>query len=153
MSFSAAAPTAHREVLAGLIERVTFRNEQNGFCVLQVKARGQRDLITVVGHAAAISPGEFIQASGAWVNDRTYGQQFRAAFCPCCAGNQVSVTNSLAALYPDIAAQWHATKNGDLTPADITAGTTIKIWWRCSNGPEQFEVAACPQILKLRRGP
>ncbi len=67
MSFSAAAPAAHREVLAGLIERVTFHNEQNGFCVLQVKARGQRDLITVVGHAAAISPGEFIQGSGAWV--------------------------------------------------------------------------------------
>ena len=80
MSFSAATPAVQREVLAGLVERVTFHNEQNGFCVLQVKARGQRDLITVVGHAAAISAGEFIQASGAWVNDRTYGQQFRAAF-------------------------------------------------------------------------
>ena len=34
----------------------------------------------MVGHAAAISAGEYIQASGAWVNDRTYGQQFRAAF-------------------------------------------------------------------------
>ena len=55
MSFSAATPAAQREVLAGLVERVTFHNEQNGFCVLQVKARGQRDLITVVGHAAAIS--------------------------------------------------------------------------------------------------
>jgi hypothetical protein len=33
---------------------VTFHNEDNGFCVLRVKARGQRDLITVVGHAAAI---------------------------------------------------------------------------------------------------
>ena len=62
MSISAAAPAAHREVLAGLIERVTFHNEQNGFCVLQFKARGQRDLVTVVGHAAAISAGEFIQA-------------------------------------------------------------------------------------------
>ncbi len=80
MSFSSPAPAGQREVLAGLVERVTFHNEQNGFCVLQVKARGQRDLITVVGHAAAISPGEFIQASGAWVNDRNYGQQFRAAF-------------------------------------------------------------------------
>ncbi len=34
------------EVLAGLIERVTFHNTENGFCVLRVKARGQRDLIT-----------------------------------------------------------------------------------------------------------
>ena len=34
------------------MERVTFHNEENGFCVLRVKARGQRDLITVLGHAA-----------------------------------------------------------------------------------------------------
>jgi exodeoxyribonuclease V alpha subunit len=73
----ASAPT---EVLAGLVERVTFHNEENGFCVLQVKARGQRDLITVLGHAAVISGGEFVQASGAWVNDRTHGVQFRASF-------------------------------------------------------------------------
>jgi exodeoxyribonuclease V alpha subunit len=68
------------EVLAGLVERVTFHNPENGFCVLRVKARGQRDLITVVGHAAMISAGEFVQMSGSWVNDRTHGQQFRATF-------------------------------------------------------------------------
>jgi exodeoxyribonuclease V alpha subunit len=69
-----------RENLAGLVERVTFHNQDNGFCVLRVKARGQRDLITVVGHAAAIGAGEFVQASGRWVNDRTHGVQFRADF-------------------------------------------------------------------------
>jgi exodeoxyribonuclease V alpha subunit len=68
------------EVLAGLVERVTFHNEDNGFCVLRVKARGKRDLITVVGHAATISAGEFIQASGEWINDRTHGVQLRARF-------------------------------------------------------------------------
>jgi exodeoxyribonuclease V alpha subunit len=36
------------EVLAGLVDRVTFHNSDNGFCVLRVKARGQRDLITLV---------------------------------------------------------------------------------------------------------
>ena len=66
------------EVLAGLVERVTFHNEENGFCMLHVKARGQRDLITVLGHAAMIAAGEFVQASGNWVNDRTHGVQFRA---------------------------------------------------------------------------
>jgi len=74
------AQTAATEALAGLVERVTFHNPENGFCVLRVKARGQRDLITVVGHAAMINAGEFVQMSGAWVNDRTHGQQFRAAF-------------------------------------------------------------------------
>jgi exodeoxyribonuclease V alpha subunit len=68
------------EVLAGLVERVTFHNADNGFAVLRVKARGKRDLITVVGHAAVISAGEFIQASGEWNNDRQHGLQFRARF-------------------------------------------------------------------------
>src|SRR5215471_15911661 len=77
------APTltvSSTEVLAGLVDRVTFHNSDNGFCVLRVKARGQRDLITLVGHAAMISAGEFVQASGSWINDRTHGVQFRASF-------------------------------------------------------------------------
>jgi hypothetical protein len=40
-----------QEVLAGLVERVTFNNAENGFCVLRAKARGHRDLVTVVGPA------------------------------------------------------------------------------------------------------
>ena len=43
--------SSDREVLAGLVERVTFHNLENGFCVLRTKARGHRDLVTVVGHA------------------------------------------------------------------------------------------------------
>lgn len=68
------------EVLAGSIERVTFHNAANGFCVLRIKARGHRDLVTVVGHAAEISAGEWVTVSGCWVNDREHGQQFKAAF-------------------------------------------------------------------------
>jgi exodeoxyribonuclease V alpha subunit len=75
-----ATPSAATEVLAGLVERVTFHNEENGFCVLRVKARGQRDLITVLGHAATIAAGEFVQASGGWINDRVHGVQFKASF-------------------------------------------------------------------------
>src|SRR6202163_2292935 len=74
-----AATVSSTEVLAGLVERVTFHNEENGFCVLRVKARGQRDLITLVGHAAMISAGEVIQASGRWNHDRTHSVQFRAS--------------------------------------------------------------------------
>src|SRR3954463_1107957 len=74
------APLVEREALAGLVERVTFHNPDSGFCVLRVKVRGQRDLVTVVGAAAAVSAGEFIQASGIWLNDRTHGLQFKAAF-------------------------------------------------------------------------
>jgi exodeoxyribonuclease V alpha subunit len=69
-----------REVLAGLVERVTYHNEENGFCVLRIKARSHRELITVIGHAAVISAGEWVTASGEWINDRTHGQQFKARF-------------------------------------------------------------------------
>ena len=68
------------EVLAGSVERVTFHNAENGFCVLRVKARGHRDQVSVIGHAATISAGEWITASGEWTNDRVHGQQFRARF-------------------------------------------------------------------------
>jgi len=78
-----------QEVLAGLVERVTFHNGENGFCVLRTKARGHRDLVTVVGHAATISAGEWITASGEWINDRAHGQQFRARFLKTSAPSSI----------------------------------------------------------------
>ena len=69
-----------REPLSGLVERVTYHNADNGYCVLRVKVRGHKDLVTVVGHAASITPGEFVQASGVWEQHRDHGPQFRAAF-------------------------------------------------------------------------
>jgi exodeoxyribonuclease V alpha subunit len=76
---------ATEEVLAGAVERVTFHNPDNGFCVLRAKARGHRDLVTIVGHAAAIAAGEWINATGTWVNDRTHGLQFRARYLKAAA--------------------------------------------------------------------
>ena len=66
------------ESLTGLIERVTFFNEENGFAVMKVKARGHRDLVTVVGALAAANAGEWLTAEGRWVQDRQFGPQFRA---------------------------------------------------------------------------
>ena len=77
------------EVLAGLVERVTFHNAENGFCVLRVKARGHRDLVTTIGHAAMISAGEWITASGTWLNDRNHGLQFKAHFLKTSAPSTV----------------------------------------------------------------
>jgi ATP-dependent exoDNAse (exonuclease V) alpha subunit len=74
------ATPSDREVLTGLVERVTYQNAESGYCVLRIKARGHRELITLVGHAAAISAGEWATATGNWVNDRTHGQQFKARF-------------------------------------------------------------------------
>jgi len=71
-------PDAPTEALSGAVERVTFHSEETGFCVLRVKVRGYRDLVTVVGNAATITPGEYIDCEGWWVTDRTHGLQFKA---------------------------------------------------------------------------
>ncbi len=76
-------PGAQRDVdvalerLQGGVERVTFHSEESGFCVLRVKARGHRDLITVVGSAPVVAAGEYVECLGVWCNDRNYGLQFK----------------------------------------------------------------------------
>ena len=57
--------------------------------------------------------------------------------CPYCSGNQVLAGfNDLQTKYPEIAAEWHPTKNGDLKPSDFSAHTLRKVWWRCKVGHE-----------------
>jgi superfamily II DNA or RNA helicase len=55
--------------------------------------------------------------------------------CPYCAHQKLSVTNSLATLYPEVALQWHPTKNKNLTPNQVISGSNKKAWWRCPNHP------------------
>jgi exodeoxyribonuclease V alpha subunit len=71
-------PDAPVERLQGAVERVTFHSEESGFCVLRVKVRGQRDLVTVVGIAAVVTAGEYVECEGGWNNDRQHGLQFKA---------------------------------------------------------------------------
>ncbi|GBG14861.1 exodeoxyribonuclease V alpha subunit [Novimethylophilus kurashikiensis] len=66
------------EELSGLVERVTFHNEESGFCVLQVKAPLHKGLVPVTGHAPIVKPGEYLTAAGQWFNDKSYGRQFKA---------------------------------------------------------------------------
>jgi len=73
-------PAEEKEQLAGLVERVTFHSPETGFCVIRVKARGQRDLVTVIGSAASVQPGEYVHAIGRWDNHRDHGLQFKATF-------------------------------------------------------------------------
>ena len=75
-----AAITPEFERIAGLVERVTFHNEQNGFCVLRLKVKGERELVTLIGHTPAVTPGEYASASGVWMTDREHGRQFKAQF-------------------------------------------------------------------------
>lgn len=81
--FSATRVPAPSERLAGAIERVTFFNEENGFVVLKVKVKGQRDLVTVLGSLPAASAGEWLTAEGRWERAREHGLQFRAERLTC----------------------------------------------------------------------
>lgn len=72
--------------------------------------------------------------------------------CPCCAGRQASVTNSLAALHPELAAQWHPEKNGSLRPEDVPAGSQRKVWWTCDEGPDHHWQAQVNSRVRLGVG-
>ena len=67
-----------KEYLSGTIERITYHNADNGFCVIRVKVKGHKDLVTVTGNVPSISAGEYIKCSGIWHNDRNHGKQFKA---------------------------------------------------------------------------
>ena len=73
-------PAADRELLSGVVERITYHDAESGFAVLRVRAAGVVDLATIVGRMPAVAAGEAIQAGGVWVRDRTHGLQFQAAW-------------------------------------------------------------------------
>jgi hypothetical protein len=56
--------------------------------------------------------------------------------CPYCDGKMVCKDNSLATKNPKLAKEWHPTKNGTLTPEDVTSSSGKKIWWSCKKGHE-----------------
>ena len=57
--------------------------------------------------------------------------------CACCAGKVVVPgVNDLATKFPQLAAEWHPTKNGDLRPTDVSFGQAKKVWWLCPEGHE-----------------
>ena len=95
------APGAGAEFLAGLVDRVTYHDAESGFCVLRVDVHGRRDPVTVVGHAAQVTPGEHLQATGAWVNDRTHGLQFKADWLRVSAPNSLEGIERYLGVRPD----------------------------------------------------
>jgi hypothetical protein len=56
--------------------------------------------------------------------------------CPVCTGQKVVLSNSLATISPQIAIQWHPTKNGNLTPYDVTNVSGKVVWWQCNKNEE-----------------
>ena len=64
------------EFLTGIIERITFENEENGFSVIKIKSRGFQDLVTIVGNMASVNIGAIVKLQGDWKYDSKFGKQF-----------------------------------------------------------------------------
>jgi len=58
------------------------------------------------------------------------------AGCPYCAGRKVCHENCLLTKRPDVAGDWHPTKNGELAPRDVTVNSNKTVWWKCQRGHE-----------------
>ena len=63
---------------------------------------------------------------------RIFNRTINRTDCPYLTGKAVwKGYNDLETLYPEIAKEWHPTKNGELKPEDVTAGSQRKVWWYC----------------------
>ena len=63
--------------------------------------------------------------------------------CPICSKHKVVKSNCLATTHPEMAKEWHPTKNGSITPDDVTSGSSNRIWWKCDKA-EDHEWNASP---------
>lgn len=92
-----------------------------------------RDLVAVSTHVAfwrcSVRPEHEWRAA---VRDRTRGQ----TTCPFCVRKRVAPADSLAACHPQVAVEWHPTKNGPLTPREVSPGSSRAVFWRCVASPE-----------------
>ena len=75
--------------------------------------------------------------------------------CPICSGRTVNKgVNDIATTHPDIATEWHPTKNRKLKPSDFKIGSNKIVWWRCSRGHEwrtniyHRQETGCPECKK-----
>jgi len=78
--------------------------------------------------------------------------------CPYCSGQKVSKENNLKFIFPNIANEWHPTKNKDLKPQDVTKASGKKVWWLCSKGHgwlafvfNRTKGQGCPYCLNIKR--
>ena len=71
-------PGGPDDALSGQVERVTFHNEETGFCILKVKVQGRKEPVAVLGSLPSVAPGEWITAQGTWEKDRDHGIQLKA---------------------------------------------------------------------------
>jgi len=68
--------------------------------------------------------------------ESTWGDIYQSKGCPYCVGLKVGLSNCLAIKNSRLASEWHPTKNGNLTPYDVTVSSGKHVWWKCIKGHE-----------------
>lgn len=68
--------------------------------------------------------------------EATIGNRTSGSGCPICASYKIVKSNCLATLNPELSKEWHPTKNGELTPWDVSPGSPRKVWWKCPKGED-----------------
>lgn len=123
------------------------------YCAGKFPVAGENDLATCFPYLAAqwhptknlpLTPRQVLPGSHRivwWVCERghTWKAQIKSRVmgcgCPVCSNREVlSGSNDLASQYPQLARQWHPTRNGHLSPEHLTSGTRRKVWWICEKG-------------------
>ena len=95
----------------------------------------------------------WICAKGHHFDSRLNSRIYQNCNCPYCSGQRLLVGfNDLQTTYPDIASEWHPTKNGDLKPTDVSIGSNKKVWWLgkcghewCANIHPRKKGVGCPK--------
>jgi len=71
------AQQATATTIEGVLERVTYANDDNAWSVVKLILPGKQDLVTAVGNLLGVQPGESLRLSGRWATDKGYGGQFK----------------------------------------------------------------------------
>lgn len=91
-------------------------------------------------------------------NCSVWSRSVRGSGCPFCSNHRILTGfNDMATTHPQLAAQWHPTKNGELTPENVMAKSHFKVWWLCGRGHEwqatvysRANGAGCPVCANRR---
>ena len=61
----------------GLLERISYHNEENDFVVAKLREKEKKELTTIIGNLSGINPGESLKLTGKWVHNKRFGEQFQ----------------------------------------------------------------------------
>jgi len=73
--------------------------------------------------------------------------------CPFCSGRRVTAAISLAALYPNVAREWHPSRNGTRTPETVKPRSSIPVWWLCGRCGHEWRTPPSSRTVRGGRVP